>query len=150
MGVWVDWWDEYGCFIQLNVLGIPLRSILENTVNLFWVSGNGCPVLESIRLRSVCDTCKEYTHSENLPLGLNLGSTRGDLLTCTTNWLHHKIAWCSIDNQTFLMPVLLIIKPWVGGTILSRVSNFDRTWKKKIWSVSEQIQTHQIIFPVFS
>lgn len=51
-------------------------------------------------------------------------------LTCITSWLHHKIAWCSIDNHTFLTPVLLIIKPCVGGTIPSRDSNFDLTCRQ--------------------
>lgn len=51
-----------------------------------------------------------------------------DIRTCTTSWLHHKINWCSIDSHTFFMHILLIIKPWVDGTIPSTDSSFDLTY----------------------
>jgi hypothetical protein len=125
-GTCVDLWDD----IQLKLCGIPLRSILANTASLLLASGNGWPVLESIRLRRVCDTYMEHVHFSNV-CGTGMYSGRDRTLTCTTNWLHHKIAWCSIDNQTFFIPVLLIKKPLVGGTIPSRDSNFVLTWKSK-------------------
>lgn len=121
-------WDaKCDCIIQLKLCGMPLRSILVNIVSLFWVSGNGWPVLESIKLRIVCDTYIRTQTFRTIYRNIKFEFKKGILPTWTTSWLHHRIAWCSIDNHTFFMPVLLIIKPLVGGTIPSRDSNFVLT-----------------------
>lgn len=126
----IGMWGSCGCFNQLKFWGIPLWSIFVKIASLFGTSDIGWPVSWSIRLRRVCDTWKVDVEIQSY-LTTNLTGEwrllRKNWLTWTTSWLHHKITWCSIDNHTFFMPVLLIIKPCVGGTIPSSDCNFDRT-----------------------
>lgn len=126
----VDWWNKCDCIIQLKLCGVPLRSILENMASLCRVSRKGWPVLESIKLRRVCETYTEHIFKLVHTRTKNKFQGKKNSLTCTTSWLHHKIAWCSIESHTFFMPVLLIIKPWVGGTMPSSDSIFERTLRK--------------------
>lgn len=139
IGTCIDCLGNCDCIIQLRLFGIPLRSIFVNTASLFRELGKGWPVLESIRLRRVCDTCvRRFKFRILYPI---MSFRIKLILTCTTSWLHHNIAWCSIDNHTFLMLVLLIVNPWVEGTIPSRDSNLDRTFEQK---AKELISTHQV------
>lgn len=134
----VSSWSMYWLLRQ-SWLRPPIETLWYRTTKHFWEDWKSYScVRERLACSGICQTKESVWYLDKsiyvIIFRLHIiesGFQTWLSLTWITNWLHHKITWCSMDNQTFFMLVLLIIKPWVGGTMPSRDSYLVLTWKQK-------------------